>query len=310
MKKPLRYLTLLAAGLLSSTPALAAGWLGASLNTPRGVQVGEIIKGSPADHAGLEPEDIILELNGQAIHGPGQFARRIATTKPGTRITLKVMRKGKLTELKTTLEDSKDHASVTSYMGGPMGSMLETPNQMMRSMPFPPMRGNPDAYGAPGGAYGPPPGGRNQGGFGGEDFGNRPPPPGQGGFAQAGEANDLAFTPPPPPPNDQRQGGFGPPPHLRGMPMDTNKAWLGIAVQNSAAGVVLEGVAPTSPAAKAGLQAGDRIEKINDTPITGDQQLVQSLAPLQPGQKLTIHYVRDGKSNAVVVDLVSRPAHP
>ncbi|MEG3640148.1 PDZ domain-containing protein [Magnetococcus sp. PR-3] len=313
MKKPLRLMALLTIGLLSSSPAVADGWLGATINTPKGVQVGEIIKDSPADKAGLERNDIILELNGHAIRGPGQFARRVATTKPGTRVTLKVMRQGNLTYLKTTLEDSKDHGSVTSYPNTPMGSMMDTPRRMMRNGPFGGnMHSGPrGGYGGPGGGYGempppPPPGGFGQEGYGGSQ--PPPPPPGygqeggfgdpmsqQGGFGQGGFGpENYGQRPPPPPPRQRMAGGKA-------------KPWLGVAVENTPKGIVVEGVAPTSPAAKGGLKEGDLIQKVNQAKVTTDQQLIQEINKLLPGQKLSITYKRAGKVHKVDVDVAARP---
>jgi S1-C subfamily serine protease len=51
-------------------------------------------------------------------------------------------------------------------------------------------------------------------------------------------------------------------------------------------------VAENSPAAKAGLQPGDRIFAVNKEPVTSPMQLVQLIRRLQPGQVIEIQYQR------------------
>src|SRR5205807_1132961 len=45
------------------------------LGADGGVEVVEVVAGSPADRAGILPEDLILEVNGNAIRGVGDLQR-------------------------------------------------------------------------------------------------------------------------------------------------------------------------------------------------------------------------------------------
>ncbi|NTU99301.1 PDZ domain-containing protein [Candidatus Falkowbacteria bacterium] len=66
-----------------------------------------VIPGSPADKAGLQENDIILELNGQKIDGSNQLSSLITKLKVGDEVTLKVMHRGQTKDVKVKLEEMK-----------------------------------------------------------------------------------------------------------------------------------------------------------------------------------------------------------
>lgn len=66
-----------------------------------------IMPNSPAQKAGLQTEDIILELNGQKITSENSLASLIQKYQVGDTITLKVLRNGKELTLQATLEERK-----------------------------------------------------------------------------------------------------------------------------------------------------------------------------------------------------------
>ena len=68
-----------------------------------GVLVGDIVPGSPAEKAGLKIGDIVMEYNGKAMATGNQLRTAVAQTKPDTRSTLKIFRKGKTLELPITI---------------------------------------------------------------------------------------------------------------------------------------------------------------------------------------------------------------
>jgi len=84
------------------------GWLGVEgtdvpetliekLNLPEhdGVMITAVIKDGPAEKAGLQPKDILLEVNDQPIKGVRQALSLIARSKPGTELSFKGIRDGK-----------------------------------------------------------------------------------------------------------------------------------------------------------------------------------------------------------------------
>ncbi len=62
-------------------------------------------------------------------------------------------------------------------------------------------------------------------------------------------------------------------------------------------------VEPGSPAAKAGIREGDVITKINDAPVDIGHGLAGRLAQFDPGNKITITFIRDDKEMKVDVML-------
>jgi serine protease Do len=76
----------------------------------RGDQVSElaVIPGSPADKAGLEENDIILEVNGQQIDRSHSLARQLQKYNPGDTVTLKVLHDGDEKIVEATLAEIED----------------------------------------------------------------------------------------------------------------------------------------------------------------------------------------------------------
>lgn len=73
------------------------------LKQAEGVLVGSVAPGSAADKSGLKPGDAITELNGTPIHDSNTFRNTIASTAPGTQITLTIVRNGQQQKIPVTL---------------------------------------------------------------------------------------------------------------------------------------------------------------------------------------------------------------
>lgn len=95
----------------------------------------------------------------------------------------------------------------------------------------------------------------------------------------------------------------------QGKVTNSGRAALGIVARSSfnqqfqPAGAVIVSVTNGGAAAGAGLQAGDVITKIGDTPVDSLNALTTALASLTPGTKVTVTYTRDGKSQSADVTL-------
>ena len=68
-----------------------------------GVVVGQVDPGSPAAAAGLQPRDVITQIDGQALKGDSALAEAVNAHKPGDSITLTVLRGGQQLSLRVTL---------------------------------------------------------------------------------------------------------------------------------------------------------------------------------------------------------------
>ncbi|HMK48569.1 MAG TPA: DegQ family serine endoprotease [Thermodesulfovibrionales bacterium] len=84
------------------------GWLGVSIQslTPelakqfqlkdeKGVLIGEVVEDSPAEKAGLQRGDIIVEVQGKKVEEPNQIRNMIAGVEPGHELELKILRDNK-----------------------------------------------------------------------------------------------------------------------------------------------------------------------------------------------------------------------
>ena len=104
----------------SMTGDLAAG-LG--LDKTTGALVSDVTPGGAAARAGLKRGDVIVGFQGRAVTDNNTLRNEIAATKPGSTIALQVLRDGKTSELKATLEEmaaAKDVAGRSE--GGREGS--------------------------------------------------------------------------------------------------------------------------------------------------------------------------------------------
>ena len=68
-----------------------------------GALIGDIIEESPADKAGLQRGDIILEYNGRKIEEPTMLRNMVANTLPGDQHTVTVLRDGKTRTVTVTI---------------------------------------------------------------------------------------------------------------------------------------------------------------------------------------------------------------
>lgn len=66
-----------------------------------------VVPGSPADKAGLQENDIILEIDNQKLDGTRTLAGIVQKQAPGTTIRLKIVRKGKEQLVDVTLEEQQ-----------------------------------------------------------------------------------------------------------------------------------------------------------------------------------------------------------
>jgi len=69
----------------------------------KGIVVGAVQPGSAADRAGLRQGDVILSFKGVDVSDPNTFRNRVASTPPGTEVTLTIMRDGREQTVRATL---------------------------------------------------------------------------------------------------------------------------------------------------------------------------------------------------------------
>jgi membrane-associated protease RseP (regulator of RpoE activity) len=108
------------------------------------------------------------------------------------------------------------------------------------------------------------------------------------------------------------------------QPIQATHAFLGVHVgqsfpgsrnfqpgnANPQQGIVVQQVAPDSPADKAGIKVGDTLISLGDQKLVAAGQLIQLVRAQQPKHQVTIELLRDGKPQKVQVTLGEAPVGP
>jgi Do/DeqQ family serine protease len=90
----------LGVGVQPVTPEIADS---VGLPEARGVIVNEVSRDSAAAKAGLRPGDVIVEFNDAPVGDGNTLRNRVASTPPGTKVNLTIVRKGREQQLSVTL---------------------------------------------------------------------------------------------------------------------------------------------------------------------------------------------------------------
>jgi serine protease Do len=104
----------------------------------RGVLVSAVAPGSPADHAGIKPGDVITAMNGQPTNNANELRNRIAAAEPGTVVTLTVFRNGKEQDMKVTLGELTPQAAKNKQPESPQSQPDEKGQLGLRVQPLTP----------------------------------------------------------------------------------------------------------------------------------------------------------------------------
>lgn len=86
------------------------------LKTLNGALIAEVSPGSPAEKAGLKQGDIILKYNNNPVVNIGQLRNAVALIKPGTKITLSILRKGSPMEVQVAVGEFNQSKPVAVSM--------------------------------------------------------------------------------------------------------------------------------------------------------------------------------------------------
>ena len=88
-----------------------------------------------------------------------------------------------------------------------------------------------------------------------------------------------------------------------------NRAFLGISSVDTFRGVTVGGVASGSPAAGAGLSAGDVITSVDGTAVQSAEGLSSAIQSHRPGDRVTVNWTdTSGTSHSATVSLATGPA--
>jgi len=76
----------------------------------QGVVIVELLRGSPADRAGLEPGDVVVAVDGRKVEEAAQLRNELAAARVGTRMRFTIRREGRKLEIAITVEEARGRA--------------------------------------------------------------------------------------------------------------------------------------------------------------------------------------------------------
>jgi serine protease Do len=82
--------------------------LAATLGRRWGIEVVQVVDGSPADRAGLRPEDLIVEVDGEPVAGVDDLQRLMAGELIGRGVTTRLLRQGKRLDVELVPDELTD----------------------------------------------------------------------------------------------------------------------------------------------------------------------------------------------------------
>jgi serine protease Do len=100
-----------------------------------GALVDDIIKDSPAEKAGIEPGDVILELDGKPVNSSNDLQSLVAQRRAGDKVNLKIWRDGKSISKSVTLK-KRDDDKMASNDEGVTGSMEKSEESSNETVNF------------------------------------------------------------------------------------------------------------------------------------------------------------------------------
>ncbi len=88
---------------------------------------------------------------------------------------------------------------------------------------------------------------------------------------------------------------------------NSSPPWLGVSLEPGKTGALVKMVIPDSPAATAGIVAGDEITSVADVPVKTPAELIATVRTLGVGRTVRVDYEHEGKARNKMVTLVARP---
>jgi serine protease Do len=83
------------------------------LDKSQGALVASVEKGAAADKAGIEVGDVILKFDGRPVTESSDLPRMVGSTRPGSKVTVQIWRKGASRDLSVTVGEIPDDENAT-----------------------------------------------------------------------------------------------------------------------------------------------------------------------------------------------------
>ena len=101
-----------------------------------GAEIKSVLPGSPAEEAGLEKEDVIIEFQGTRVEGAMQLTRLVHETPPGRTVTLKALRDGAARTLRVKVTEREGERHERMFRKRIEIPPIEMPEIDMPDIPF------------------------------------------------------------------------------------------------------------------------------------------------------------------------------
>jgi membrane-associated protease RseP (regulator of RpoE activity) len=255
------------------TPSMAKAL---QLDDRPGVMINDVVEGGPAQKAGLLAGDVVLQLNGKATADYSELTDSVRALAPGQKASLLILRDGRQKTI--DVEVGKREAQM-EWLGQDHAERLEELKEL---------------HGLEG----------------------------LEGLEELAELENLKWL-------DgehgkvmvlPRGGVHGGGPHrFVFKTTDDDRGWLGVHLDalnsqlgeyfgvEDGAGVLVTEVVEGSPAAAAGLQAGDVVVKVGETDVATPDALHEAMAGTKPGDDLKLQVLRKGVPKTVSAKLGEMP---
>jgi membrane-associated protease RseP (regulator of RpoE activity) len=266
----------------------------------RGARVEDVVEGSAAEKAGVKKDDVIVAFQGERVSSAAQLRRLVRETPPGRQVSIEVSRDGSLQRLSARLEEPKTRA----FFGDrDFDFDLHVPDIVP---PRPPR-----APGAPGAPEPPePPEAPHDFGWSERDIERHAREMERHAKDIARQAERHAREAA----RDAERGARDAERNVQRMvfriggPRRLGVSYLSLSDQLAkhygvSGGALVSEVEPDGPAARAGLQAGDVVTKVDGKSIDDARDLGEAVADAEPGGAITLGVRRGGKDLEVKATL-------
>ena len=84
------------------------------MSIPKGALVSQVIPNSPAEKAGLQIKDVIVEFNKEEIIYSGDLPQTVGSIRPGSKVNAKIIRNGSAMQIKVEVGELPANLSIAS----------------------------------------------------------------------------------------------------------------------------------------------------------------------------------------------------
>jgi serine protease Do len=95
------------------------------LSKPSGALISNVEKNGPADKAGIEASDVVLKYDGKPVDSSADLPRMVAATKPGSKVTVELWRKGEVKQVTVVVAEMPEEGKVARAAKQPADDVAE-----------------------------------------------------------------------------------------------------------------------------------------------------------------------------------------